>query len=289
MSVEDAVVRNLLAPTLQRDALAVEALATVLGPEALDADALGHLLRKHVTVSDPRELRLREGFDRVLAAYSRLEVACFCRVARPPLPPPIHEGALALLSTQAVRRYYAEIYPLPLVVRLATRLEGGEGPVVSVDDAPAAARLFSRFVTIDRSLSDPSLAVFLKMLDDFVWADGACLPALLELARDPERFAASLGRIERRTTLDAGATGLRAFFDFARRLSELIERARSIPDLGETFRLHHVYWLVQLRGKTGAQLASLVTAVEGWGPDARQQTQELRQVLDGLFRSGSGG
>lgn len=222
-----------------------------------DHRALAQVLRDHrldeegITLST--ELELRDGLDIILDRVSILELAYLSGYHTKPRP----LGELQeVLSDPAVRHYYEDIYPSPLVVSFMRRLPSNSEVNATGKEGRIA---FLRFAAIHSTFNETAVVEFRRLLDDyyildpslqnprFFWVD------LLPVLKDPE---ATQNLLMSRTDSAAalGVQGYRDFMDFTLDLQAFCLKFQAQAEFIHGVKLFYDYWFDLFRAKFGSQI-----------------------------------
>jgi hypothetical protein len=243
------------------------------------------LLRHHrmKAIELPWELDVREGVDRLLAFYSRVELAVMCGVVTELDSEPLI-SAREFLGNWHVRRFYESHYPLLLPEAFRLRLVGNQRP-----DTVATTngwRTFSQLLDINSTIEDDvDTSIFLKLLDDFWWGSFGF-----------EEFADSLAEPARvgRAFMDEGTTlcdrairGARIFMMFCTRLDRLLARTED-EVLRSAMWHYHSYWFLLAAEKVGKRLDLMLRRFRDWGTDTAVETSDFEAVMARLLQPSAG-
>jgi hypothetical protein len=278
--------RDLRRRYLDGDPLAAQAAALLDSPPRGAAEInVEWLLRHHgqQEVNTRRELDLREGMDRLLAFYARVELACLCGYVPSPLPADLTRAATTHLSNWHVRTYYEKHYPLLLPKLLRLRLKSPR-PSANLTPGSNARRLFLSFLELNDSIEDDDdISVFLWLLDDMSWGFTS-LEDLNGVVADPKQFGKCLARESGDSILDRAANGLRKYFVFCVGLNQLLGQAGGIPVIASAFWHYHSYWFGRIDKKLDERFADFIRRLKQWPgmDDSALDTVEvaLRALMD---------
>jgi hypothetical protein len=256
-------------------------------------DSLTFLLRDHRTRPlYQEEVRLRNGFNKLLSFYSIIEIACLIEFVPNPLPEQFQNIALTHLEQEGLKNYYELYYPLLLPRLLRERLKGNYDLRTPVNTVGVSQ--FLQFLELSKMLEgSEQVETFLVLLDEAAGSPDSVVELMSVLA-NPERFKE---RIEHppgeQDELDKALHGFFSFLTFCCEFEGLIQRCSKFPLLQSAIWHHQAYWFDVNRERVSDVLVSATDCLREWHnyptaePPALDEValQESQQAIDEVQNS----
>lgn len=247
------------------------------------------LLRDHAVepIGRREEIDARTEADLAVGSLCELAVAQVCGYARFDAGDAIGREVLDVLDADALRRYYADYYPMlpPHLLRLHL-LGKRDLPAEQMSDEQSFGVFQWYSALAARFNDDPLLDLFLKLMDDFSFG-GYRIGHLVHELKDP-----AARRLERPALADSAWMGLFRFLNLTAELGAGLAMMDFAPRTRSMIWFTHAYWYRKVKQNLDEvslealrQLAPLESAIE---PQAHAPEFTVADVRTSLARLTSG-
>ncbi len=211
---------------------------------------LSDLLRHHnVRPVFVEEVEHRNAVDEVISYYSVLEIAALIGyIHLDPQNKNMKEAARNLLHP-AVRRYYAESYPLTLPKGFRLRIESKLAPVEN--GAPADVfPLFVQFLSISEDMNqDDEISAFLWLLDSGLDSSGMGLYDFKEILEDKKKLFQVITKRKTNNQQYKELRGYAKFITFSIEFDTFLKSLERFPLFKSACYQYHCYWYLRFGKK----------------------------------------